>query len=61
MVYLYRVHMQNLRRKPENRSPDATCGPNLVYKRPFAGEFMKFCLERFKLGFGHLLTRVMSI
>ncbi|KAL0896891.1 hypothetical protein Bca101_080852 [Brassica carinata] len=49
-LLLYRVHMQNLRRKPENRSPDATCGPNLVYKRPFAGEFMKFCLERFEVG-----------
>lgn len=73
-LLLYRVHVQNLRRKPENRSPDATCGPNLgnitfqfylvtnircfmflflifsVYKRPFAGEFMKFCLERFEVG-----------
>ncbi|XP_018479914.1 uncharacterized protein LOC108850972 [Raphanus sativus] len=49
-LLLHRVHMQNLRRKPENRSPDATCGPNLVYKRPFAGEFMKFCLERFEVG-----------
>lgn len=28
-LLLYRVHVQNLRRKPENRSPDATCGPNL--------------------------------
>lgn len=81
-LLLHRVHMQNLRRKPENRSPDATCGPNLgninismlfpiwlqvynvlcfilvffsvccllVYKRPFVGEFMKFCLERFEVG-----------
>nr|VDD15103.1 unnamed protein product [Brassica rapa] len=49
-LLLYRVHMQNLSRKPENRSPDSTCGPNLVYKRPFAGEFMKFCLERFEVG-----------
>ncbi|WZY90529.1 hypothetical protein YC2023_047264 [Brassica napus] len=40
----------NCVRKPENRSPDATCRPNLVYKRPFAGEFMKFCLERFEVG-----------
>lgn len=28
-LFLHRVHMQNLRRKPDNRSPDATCGPNL--------------------------------
>ncbi|XP_018479915.1 uncharacterized protein LOC108850973 [Raphanus sativus] len=49
-LLLHRVHMQNLRRKPDNRSPDATCGPNLVYKRPFVGEFMKFCLERFEVG-----------
>ncbi|CAA7042071.1 unnamed protein product [Microthlaspi erraticum] len=45
-----KVHSMSMRKKPKNRSPDATCGPNLVYKRPFAEEFMKFCLERFEVG-----------
>ncbi|KAG7638716.1 FCP1 homology domain [Arabidopsis thaliana x Arabidopsis arenosa] len=49
-LLLHRVHKKELRKKPKNRSPDASCGPNLVYKRPFAEEFMKFCLERFEVG-----------
>ncbi|XP_023640770.1 uncharacterized protein LOC17888339 [Capsella rubella] len=49
-LLLHRVHKNDMRKNPKNRSPDASCGPNLVYKRPFAEEFMKFCLERFKVG-----------
>ncbi|CAN8287428.1 unnamed protein product [Cochlearia groenlandica] len=49
-LLLHRVHVKNMRKKPKNRTPDASCGPNLVYKRPFAEEFIKFCLDRFKVG-----------
>ncbi|CAL9235765.1 unnamed protein product [Arabidopsis halleri] len=49
-LLLHRVHIKEMRKKPKNRSPDASCGPNLVYKRPFAEAFMKFCLERFEVG-----------
>ncbi|EFH55874.1 NLI interacting factor family protein [Arabidopsis lyrata subsp. lyrata] len=49
-LLLHRVHKKEMRKKPKNRSPDASCGPNLVYKRPFSEEFMKFCLERFEVG-----------
>ncbi|XP_010509460.1 PREDICTED: uncharacterized protein LOC104785872 [Camelina sativa] len=49
-LLLHRVHKKDMRKKPKNRSPDASCGPNLVYKRPYAEEFMKFCLERFDVG-----------
>ncbi|XP_010419282.1 PREDICTED: uncharacterized protein LOC104704986 [Camelina sativa] len=48
-LLLHRVHKQVLHKAPKNRSPDASCGPNLVYKRPFVEEFMKFCLERFQV------------
>ncbi|KAG7638718.1 FCP1 homology domain [Arabidopsis thaliana x Arabidopsis arenosa] len=49
-LLLHRLHIKNKRNAPKNRSPDTSCGPNLVYKRPFAEEFMKFCLERFQVG-----------
>ncbi|ESQ56165.1 hypothetical protein EUTSA_v10027102mg [Eutrema salsugineum] len=49
-LLLHRVHIKNMCKKPKNRTPDASCGPNLVYKRPFAEEFMKFCLERYEVG-----------
>ncbi|CAH8363269.1 unnamed protein product [Eruca vesicaria subsp. sativa] len=49
-LLLHRVHRKSNRKIPKNRSPDASCGPNLVYKRPFAEEFMKFILERFEVG-----------
>ncbi|CAN7009143.1 unnamed protein product [Brassica oleracea var. botrytis] len=49
-LLLHRVHRRTNRKTPKNRSPDASCGPNLVYKRPFAEEFMKFILERFEVG-----------
>ncbi|CAN8284991.1 unnamed protein product [Cochlearia groenlandica] len=49
-ILLHRVHKMNMRETPKNRSPDASCGPNLVYKRPFVVEFMRFCLERFEVG-----------
>ncbi|CAN6995864.1 unnamed protein product [Brassica rapa subsp. trilocularis] len=49
-LLLHRVHQRTNRKTPKNRSPDASCGPNLVYKRPFAEEFMKFILERFEVG-----------
>ncbi|KAL1224358.1 hypothetical protein V5N11_035471 [Cardamine amara subsp. amara] len=49
-LLLHRVHKKDMRKKPRNRSPDASCGPNLVYKRPFCEDFMKFCLERFEVG-----------
>uniref|UniRef100_A0A1J3FWT0 Mitochondrial import inner membrane translocase subunit TIM50 n=1 Tax=Noccaea caerulescens TaxID=107243 RepID=A0A1J3FWT0_NOCCA len=49
-LLLHRVHKKDMRKKPRNREPDASCGPNLLYKRPFAEEFMKFCLERFEIG-----------
>ncbi|XP_019099757.1 PREDICTED: uncharacterized protein LOC104784220 [Camelina sativa] len=49
-LLLLRVHKKDMRKKTKNRSPDASCGPNLVYKRPYAEEFIKFCLERFDVG-----------
>ncbi|KAF8101789.1 hypothetical protein N665_0201s0105 [Sinapis alba] len=49
-LLLHRVHRKSNRKTPKNRSPDASCGPNLVYKRPFAEDFMKFILERFEVG-----------
>ncbi|KAG2326619.1 hypothetical protein Bca52824_009347 [Brassica carinata] len=49
-LLLHRVHRKSNRKTPKNRSPDASCGPNLVYKRPFAEDFMKFVLERFEVG-----------
>lgn len=28
-LLLHRVHVKNVRKKPKNRKPDASCGPNL--------------------------------
>ncbi|KFK39279.1 hypothetical protein AALP_AA3G223800 [Arabis alpina] len=49
-LLLHRVHKKEMRNKPKNRTPDASSGPNLVYKRPFCEDFMKFCLETFEVG-----------
>ncbi|XP_074316697.1 uncharacterized protein LOC141652937 [Silene latifolia] len=35
---------------PKDRCPDGVYGSQVVYKRPFLEEFMKFCLQRFEVG-----------
>ncbi|KAM5559614.1 hypothetical protein ABKV19_020998 [Rosa sericea] len=40
----------NQARIPSDRSPDGRYGNHLVFKRPFAEEFMQFCFERFEIG-----------
>lgn len=41
-LLVYRVYRSN--------KPDGRYGNHLVFRRPFAEEFMQFCLERFEVG-----------
>ncbi|XP_004303039.1 PREDICTED: probable C-terminal domain small phosphatase [Fragaria vesca subsp. vesca] len=47
---IHRVYGHDKANIPSDRSPDGTYGKHLVFKRPFAEEFMQFCLERFEIG-----------
>ncbi|KAJ4907000.1 Haloacid dehalogenase-like hydrolase (HAD) superfamily protein [Raphanus sativus] len=49
-ILLHRGHRKNRNMMPKNCCPDASHGSNLVYKRPFTQEFIKFCLERLEVG-----------
>ncbi|XP_057431222.1 uncharacterized protein LOC130724066, partial [Lotus japonicus] len=47
---LLRVNVRDENKIPKSRTPDWKYANSLIYKRPFSGEFMKFCLERFEVG-----------
>ncbi|KAL6133538.1 hypothetical protein ACLB2K_065773 [Fragaria x ananassa] len=47
---IHRVYRHDKANIPSDRSPDGTYGKHLVFKRPFAEEFMQFCFERFEIG-----------
>ncbi|KAL6141804.1 hypothetical protein ACLB2K_060091 [Fragaria x ananassa] len=49
-LLVYRVFCFNKGGIPRDRASDGRCGNHIVYKRPFAEEFMLFCLERFEVG-----------
>ncbi|CAM8913682.1 unnamed protein product [Rhodiola kirilowii] len=49
-LLFHRVYRYNADKIPKRRSPDTRYGSFLVYKRPFAEDFLKFCLERFEVG-----------
>ncbi|XP_050380371.1 uncharacterized protein LOC126797713 [Argentina anserina] len=49
-LLVYRAFCFNTSVIPRDRAPDGKCGNHLVFKRPFAEEFMLFCLERFEVG-----------
>ncbi|XP_061990837.1 uncharacterized protein LOC133709191 [Rosa rugosa] len=49
-LLVYRVYRSNKPEFPSDRTPDGRFGNHLVFKRPFAEEFVQFCLERFEIG-----------
>ncbi|KAF5737493.1 hypothetical protein HS088_TW13G00374 [Tripterygium wilfordii] len=49
-VLCERVCRRDTSKIPRNRSPDASYGSMLVYKRPYVEDFIKFCLEKFEVG-----------
>ncbi|KAL6145716.1 hypothetical protein ACLB2K_056401 [Fragaria x ananassa] len=49
-LLVYRVYRSNKPDVPSDRTPDGKFGNHLVFKRPFAEEFVQFCLERFEIG-----------
>ncbi|PRQ43764.1 putative FCP1 domain, HAD-like domain-containing protein [Rosa chinensis] len=48
-LLLYLVYRKNKAKFPTTRDPDARFSSQLVFKRPFAAEFVEFCLERFEV------------
>nr|XP_011468493.1 PREDICTED: uncharacterized protein LOC101295843 [Fragaria vesca subsp. vesca] len=49
-LLVYRVYRSNKPDVPSDRTPDGKFGNHLVFKRPFAEEFVQFCLEIFEIG-----------
>lgn len=44
-VLLHRLHIKNKLKKPKNRSPDASCGPNLGNISIFISLIFIFCIS----------------
>ncbi|KAL6145714.1 hypothetical protein ACLB2K_056399 [Fragaria x ananassa] len=48
-LLVYRVFRYNKAGFPTTRNPNGRYAHQLVFRRPFADEFMEFCLERFEV------------
>ncbi|XP_050379521.1 uncharacterized protein LOC126796845 [Argentina anserina] len=48
-LLVYRVYRFNKAKFPTTRNPNGRYGYQLVFRRPFAREFLEFCLERFEV------------